>query len=104
MPDFNLSILAKDDPRILARVAGLTARLGLALKSMSLVASRESGICRMSIVITTEPVASELLRRLLSRLIDVRAVDVRLSNLAPALGDRQRRGSPQAETALPVNA
>lgn len=77
MSECHLLLLARDDSRVLARVAGQIARLGLSLKSMSVVTSAESGLCRISFVLAADSVASDLLCRLLSKLVDVRSVELR---------------------------
>jgi len=77
MADCYLFLLARNDSRVLARVSGQIARLGLSLKSLSVVSSEESGICRMSFVLAADYTASDLLCRMLSRLVDVRSVELR---------------------------
>ena len=104
MCDYNLIVFGKDDSRLLARVAGLIARLGLSLKTMSLVSSTEGGTCRMSFVVSADPVASDLLRRMLSRLVDIERVEVRAFSVKPIRKNVSFQANALVAAVLPQNA
>ncbi len=104
MSDYYLLVTASDDSRLLARVAGLIARLGLALKSLSLASSGQSGICRMSFVLVADPGSADLLYRMLSRLIDVRTVELKAAAVLRRRKNSSYREMMRTESALPINA
>lgn len=66
-----LSVTVRDQPGVLVRVAGLFARRGFNIESLSVAQSEQSGISRTTFVVTGEDSRIEQVEKQLQKLIDV---------------------------------
>ena len=70
-----LSVLVRDEPGVLTRIAGMFSRRGYNLKSLSVGASEKPNLSRMTIVAMADDEEIEQMRKQLDKLIDVLLVD-----------------------------
>ncbi|WP_027482143.1 acetolactate synthase small subunit [Deinococcus pimensis] len=74
--DFLLSLIVRDEPRVLTRVASLIGRRGYNIKSLSVGTTEVAGVSRMTIVVSGDRSVVENAIRQLEKLQDViRVVD-----------------------------
>lgn len=71
-----LSILVRNTFGVLSRVAGLFARRGYNIDSLTVSETEENGFSRMTIVVSGEDEVLEQIRNQLSKLVDVREITV----------------------------
>lgn len=66
-----MSVTVRDQPGVLVRIAGLFARRGFNIESLSVAQSEEPGISRTTFVVTGEDDTLEQVQKQLQKLIDV---------------------------------
>ncbi|MDF1523566.1 MAG: acetolactate synthase small subunit [Trueperaceae bacterium] len=66
-----LSVTVRDQPGVLVRIAGLFARRGYNIESLSVARTDEPGMSRTSFVVTGEDAQIEQMQKQLQKLIDV---------------------------------
>jgi acetolactate synthase-1/3 small subunit len=66
-----LSVTVRDQPGVLVRIAGLIARRGFNIESLSVAQSEEPGISRTTLVLTSDEDTVEQVEKQLQKLIDV---------------------------------
>jgi len=66
-----MSVTVRDQPGVLVRIAGLFARRGFNIESLSVAQSEEPGISRTTFVVAGEDDTLEQLQKQLQKLIDV---------------------------------
>src|SRR5690606_29691010 len=66
-----LSVTVRDRPGVLVRIAGLFARRGFNIESLSVAQSEQPGISRTTFVVTGEDATIEQVQKQLQKLIDV---------------------------------
>jgi acetolactate synthase-1/3 small subunit len=74
-----LAVSVEDKPGVMARISGLFSRRGFNIDSLSVGATQEEGISRMTIVVEGDKLRLEQVRKQLSKLINVIKI-VDLSN------------------------
>lgn len=75
-----ISVLVKDHPGVLARVAGLFTRRGFNIESLAVGHTEENNISRMTIVVEGDERALEQITKQLNKLIDV----IRVRDIFPS--------------------
>lgn len=74
--DFLISLIVRDEPRVLTRIASLIGRRGYNIKSLSVGSTEVPGVSRMTLVVTGDRSVVENAMRQLEKLHDViRVVD-----------------------------
>ncbi len=66
-----LSVTVRDRPGVLVRIAGLFARRGFNIESLSVAQSEQPGMSRTTFVVTGEDATIEQVQKQLQKLIDV---------------------------------
>ena len=66
-----LSVTVRDQPGVLVRIAGLFARRGYNIESLSVAQTHEPGMSRTTFVVTGEDAQLEQMEKQLQKLIDV---------------------------------
>ncbi len=66
-----LSVTVRDQPGVLMRIAGLFARRGYNIESLSVAQTHEAGMSRTTFVVTGEDAQIEQMEKQLQKLIDV---------------------------------
>jgi len=66
-----MSVTVRDRPGVLVRIAGLFARRGFNIESLSVAQSEEPGVSRTTFVVTGEDDTLEQVQKQLQKLIDV---------------------------------
>lgn len=66
-----LSVTVRDQPGVLVRIAGLFARRGYNIESLSVAQTHEPGMSRTTFVVTGEEAQIEQMEKQLQKLIDV---------------------------------
>jgi acetolactate synthase-1/3 small subunit len=66
-----MSVTVRDRPGVLVRIAGLFARRGFNIESLSVAQSEEPGVSRTTFVVTGEDSVLEQVQKQLQKLIDV---------------------------------
>jgi acetolactate synthase I/III small subunit len=69
-----ISVLVKNRPRVLARIAGLFARRGFNIDSLTVSTTEDQSVSRMTIVADEDPATLEQICKQLSKLHDVKHV------------------------------
>jgi len=76
-----ISVLVKDSPGVLAKIAGLFSRRGFNIESLAVGHTDLEGISRMTIIVTGDDYMLEQIKKQLNKLIDViKVVDLDPSN------------------------
>jgi acetolactate synthase-1/3 small subunit len=71
MPKYTISVLVENHFGVLARISGLISARAFNIDSLTVSATEDPTISRMTIVVDAEPVKLEQVKRQLGRLIDV---------------------------------
>ena len=66
-----MSVTVRDRPGVLVRIAGLFARRGFNIESLSVAQSEEAGVSRTTFVVNGEDAVLEQVQKQLQKLIDV---------------------------------
>jgi len=66
-----ISVLVKDSPGVLAKIAGLFSRRGFNIESLAVGHTDVEGISRMTIIVTGDDYTLEQIKKQLNKLIDV---------------------------------
>jgi acetolactate synthase-1/3 small subunit len=66
-----ISVLVKDSPGVLAKIAGLFSRRGFNIESLAVGHTDVEGISRMTIIVTGDDYMLEQIKKQLNKLIDV---------------------------------
>ena len=66
-----ISVLVRDSPGVLAKIAGLFSRRGFNIESLAVGHTEVEGISRMTIVVTGDDYMLEQIKKQLNKLIDV---------------------------------
>ena len=66
-----ISLLVRDEPGVLVRIALIFARRGYNIESLSVCPARQEHISRMTITCSGDPATLEQIRRQLGKLVDV---------------------------------
>jgi acetolactate synthase I/III small subunit len=66
-----ISVTVRDEPGVLVRIAGLFARRGFNIESLSVAQSESPGLSRTTFVVQGDPATIEQVQKQLQKLIDV---------------------------------
>ena len=66
-----VSVTVRDEPGVLVRIAGLFARRGFNIESLSVAQSEQPGVSRTTFVVQGDPATIEQVQKQLQKLIDV---------------------------------
>ncbi len=70
-PRHVISVTVRDEPGVLVRIAGLFARRGFNIESLSVAQSESPGLSRTTFVVQGDPATIEQVQKQLQKLIDV---------------------------------